>query len=203
MTHFSPAELVDAAEGRLQAPRAAHVHECERCRKEIDALAATLQSLAVDDVPEPSPLFWDHFSIRVRDAAAQAAPAAGVEAWLDPRRWLQAAVTSALLLAAVSGVWLAYSARPSAPPSIGVIPAVGISEAATLSAVAPGVEPADETAAWTILTAAAADLKPEEATAVGFAVPHGTVDSAVLRLSPAERNELGRLLQNELKRSGD
>jgi hypothetical protein len=199
MTHFSSSEFVDAAEGRLEAGRAAHLQACARCRTELDALAATLHSLESHDASEPSPLFWDHFSARVREAvAADDVNARREWAWLDPHRWLQAAVPSALVVAAVSGVWLAYTTRPPAPPSIGV--AAGVTDAARSR---PDVELSDESAAWTILTAAAADLKPEDAKAAGLAVRPGALDSAVQRLSPAERNELGRLLQNELKRSGD
>ena len=42
MSHLSPAELVDAADGTLPSGRAAHVSRCERCAGEVAAMRATL-----------------------------------------------------------------------------------------------------------------------------------------------------------------
>jgi hypothetical protein len=42
----------------------------------------------------------------------------------------------------------------------------------------------------------------EEARDAGLSLRPAAIDRAVLELTPAERSELGRLLQNELKRAG-
>jgi hypothetical protein len=56
--------------------------------------------------------------------------------------------------------------------------------------------------AWDLLVTAADGLQIEDARAVGLGVRAATLDSAVLELTPAEREELGRLLRDELKHSG-
>ena len=70
MSHLTPAELVDAAEGVLDASRQEHLDRCDRCRVELNALAEVLRDLPAAPVPEPSPLFCEHFATRVRDAIA-------------------------------------------------------------------------------------------------------------------------------------
>ena len=61
-----------------------------------------MATLAVD-VPEPSPLFWDHLSARVREAVtADAVPA---RPWFGVGRWswgLAAVMSVAVLVIAVS-----------------------------------------------------------------------------------------------------
>ena len=86
MTHLTPDELIDAVEGTARgraagAPR--HV------RRSASASSPSLSSVLSDakqvSVPEPSPLFWQHFSERVRAAIDHdAAPASNWPAWL---RW--------------------------------------------------------------------------------------------------------------------
>ncbi|MCC7177846.1 MAG: hypothetical protein IT177_05580 [Acidobacteria bacterium] len=70
MKHLTPDELIDAAEGTLDVERQHHVDTCEACRGEAEALRALLREATGMRLPEPSPLFWDHFSARVRAAVA-------------------------------------------------------------------------------------------------------------------------------------
>jgi hypothetical protein len=46
----------------------AHVAECDRCRKELAELRATLALLDTWEVPEPSPYFMTRFDARLREA---------------------------------------------------------------------------------------------------------------------------------------
>src|SRR5262249_36182026 len=55
---------------------------------------------------------------------------------------------------------------------------------------------------WDVLTAAAADMRIEDARDAGMTVRPGAIDHAVQKMAPDELNELGRLLQSELKHSG-
>ena len=72
MSHLSPAEFVDLAEGTLDARRAAHAGTCDACRAQAAVVRDALQMTgAADDVPEPSPLFWDQLSARVRETVAR------------------------------------------------------------------------------------------------------------------------------------
>src|SRR4051812_8144321 len=73
-THLTPEQCVEAAE----APRAeyqAHIDECASCARQVADLHRLMADVTLAaDVPEPSPLFWEHLSARVREAV-DAAPA--------------------------------------------------------------------------------------------------------------------------------
>ena len=90
MTHLTPDELIDALEAErdpaassLPPDRQAHLTACEACRREVHALAATLSEAKRAGVPEPSPLFWNHFSERVSTAIDES-PSSPWPSWL---RW--------------------------------------------------------------------------------------------------------------------
>src|SRR5215475_3129471 len=68
MNHLTSDELIDAMEGMLEAERRAHLDACEECRRQFDDLAGVLNDAKQASVPEPSPLFWNHFSARVNEA---------------------------------------------------------------------------------------------------------------------------------------
>ena len=67
--HLTKNELVDAVETRLDAARQAHMETCGACRDDVAAFGAVVRALD-DAVPEPSPLFWEHLSRRIREATA-------------------------------------------------------------------------------------------------------------------------------------
>lgn len=78
MRHLGPDQLLDIAEGAADASVVAHVDGCVRCRREVSELRTTLAAVLEVDVPEPSPLFWDHLSARVRHGVGvDAAPGRG------------------------------------------------------------------------------------------------------------------------------
>ena len=62
MNHLSHAELVDLIEEspRVAARTRPTLRNVRRCRAEGEALRAALRLAAADDIPAPSPLFWDH-----------------------------------------------------------------------------------------------------------------------------------------------
>ena len=68
MTHLTPDELIDAMEGCSAADRQAHLATCDECRAQLADLSSVLSEAKQASVPEPSPLFWQHFSQRVRTA---------------------------------------------------------------------------------------------------------------------------------------
>jgi len=72
--HLRPDELIDLAEGTRAESSAAHLAECAVCRLQVAELKAMMSAAADVDVPEPSPLFWDHFSARVHAAVADETP---------------------------------------------------------------------------------------------------------------------------------
>ena len=201
MKHLSSSEFVDYVEGALDRERAAHVDACAACQRETQALRQTLHETSIVEVPEPSPLFWDHFSGRVREEIARTPVRAG-GAWTYLRPL--AAVAAAVLLVAI----VVASRTPVRKPVERKQAAVDLSYAGkTLSstpqdasgAAPESVEPDDEV--WRLLKDAAGDLQMEEARAVGFGVRPGAVDRAVLDLSPRERAELGRLIEDEIRQT--
>ena len=68
--HLSPDHLIDLAEGTRPESSAPHLESCEACRRQLADMRAMMSAASEVAVPEPSPLFWDHLSERVRQAVA-------------------------------------------------------------------------------------------------------------------------------------
>lgn len=208
MTHLTEAEFIDLAEneGALDSRRAAHVEACASCREQLEGLRSMLRETAAVGVPEPSPLFWEHLSARVRDGiAAEPAPARSGWNWIGIRGLMPLAGAAAMIVAVLSGVLLVRSVReeitnmPATGQHAGTLATNGASVAASLEAT-----PDDANAeVWAVLTAAASDVAVEDARAAGMHVLPATIDHAVQDMTEAELTELGRLLQSELKRSSN
>ncbi len=205
MTHLSDIELVDLAENEapVDARRAAHVETCAPCSEQLDALRAMLRESRSVDVPEPSPLFWAHMSARVRDEIA-AEPALVRDGWhfIGMRGLASFAAAAALVAAVGSGVMLMRPARDghSGTPAGERIASALVAPAPARPEAAPDGENAE---VWAVLTAAASDVALEDARAAGMHVLPATIDHAVQDLTEAELAELGKLLQDELKRSSN
>ena len=67
MKHLTESEMVDLLDATLAPGRRAHLDACDACRTTADGLRAVLARSADVAIPEPSPLFWEHFSARVRE----------------------------------------------------------------------------------------------------------------------------------------
>lgn len=188
MPHLSPAELIDLAEGtRSPVP---HLSGCEVCRRHVAELRVALRAAAAAEVPEPSPLFWDHLSARVREA---------VQAEPPFRRW-----------------WDVRALRPRTVWTVAASAVVAIAAVATLRAPR---QPAERAAPPPSITAGArarsaddpslafvADLTAgfdwDQAAAAGLAPRLGAADKAIAELTDAERRELERLIKNEMSHPG-
>ncbi len=191
MNHLDEDELVDLVDGALPAARAAHVDGCDRCRVQAEDLRVVLREARSVDVPEPSPLFWEHFSARVRDEVAReergAAPAWG--------GWLRARVIPGVALLGVVIALVVTMTRWRAPTRDHVDSA----RATTGSADVSDAESL-ETPEWALMVNVTQDLEWEERQAADLMVRPGTAERALLQLSPDERRELVRLLRAELER---
>jgi hypothetical protein len=189
MTHLTPEQLVNVAEGARAESPVAHVRTCDACRRQIAELEA-LRAMAanVGEVPEPSPLFWDHFSARVRDVIAAEEPRR--LAWWRPSAWpwlafpVGAGVCVALALAFV----LTWRLMPLPAP----VPAPV--EASLL-------EPAIDDPSLNLVADLAAQMDWDAVSELGAPLHAGAADEAIADLSATERRELRRLLQ-ELARPG-
>lgn len=184
MTHLTPDELLDAVEGLLNADRAAHLSGCPECRRQHHDLSRTLAEAKEVSVPEPSPLYWNQLSVRVR-AAVDAEPAAG--GWAS---WLRWQVLLPLGSAAVIMAALMFSLNThrdvAAPPDTLVA-----FDAPVTADVLDGADALD-------LLAGAFDI---DAAADAGVIEPGVADQAVLELTAEEQAELTRLLQAEMTRS--
>jgi hypothetical protein len=141
--HLKPEELVDLAEGTIAEASVPHLATCAACRGQLEMLRA-MEARARDfDVPEPSPLFWDHLSSRVQEAiAADSAQPAG---WLDRLRL--GAGSSARAgspdrgfrgmgsgWGGISGIWTELLASPR---SWGIVVAAGVAVVVALGTISP------------------------------------------------------------------
>ncbi|HTI36900.1 MAG TPA: hypothetical protein VL484_05005 [Vicinamibacterales bacterium] len=184
------AEFVDELDGRLTDERRAHLESCVRCAEQTAALRSAVTDAQHVESSEPSPLFWDHFSARVRAALRDTTPAR-LHWWRHPAFTI--ACSLVLVAAVLTGVRDSRVRRAERAP-LPAPPAAAVS--------ASEVPPADD-AAWNLLTDVASTMEEEDPHAAPLAVRPAEVDRAVVDLSATERQELRRLLQNELKRSGN
>jgi hypothetical protein len=191
--HLRPDELIDVVEGARTEQSVPHLAACEGCRRQLAELKAMMSAAAEVEVPEPSPLFWDHFSARVREAvAADGAPRRSFWTW--PRLAVPAvAVALAGLLFAV-----ALDTGPAMPPPPSTV---------AVTAPAPSIElfadpqsPGDDMA-LNLVAELSSGMDLDAAREAGLAVGDGA-EHAVTHLDGSELRELRRLLQEELARSG-
>lgn len=203
MMHLSEVELVDLLDGALPLARERHLDECDSCRATATRMRAAF-ALAKDvEMPEPSPLFWEHFSARVHEGVrgAEAGQTAGWFGWA-PGPTAKWAMSAALLtLVVVAGVW-----RATAPAS------QKVASATTVASVADGAANEDPDAlgasdpeadeAWALVRTVADDVTWDDAAADGFGVNAGSLEHAMATLTGDERSELVRLLEAETKKRG-
>src|SRR6185295_3903219 len=120
MRHLTTDELVDLVEGTTKDADVPHLAACESCRRQLGDLRTTMTDAASVDVPEPSPLFWHHFSARVREAvASEATPHSG---WW--RRWLSWPGVMAPL-SVVAATVIAMVAVSTPRPTVSPMPSPG------------------------------------------------------------------------------
>ena len=192
MSHLSPAEFVDLLEQRLPPDRVAHVQTCTSCRGQADLLRAVMTRAHDADVPEPSPLFWDHLSARVRQAiVAEPNWKSHRLGWLPSRLAWRAGMAAMVLLTLATAVLLR---APSSNRAIAVL-APGVTDAPEHETV---LEEGEE---WTFVAGVAEGADWDEVVEGGLYVRPGAAERALLQLSADERRELARLIESELLRS--
>ena len=189
MTHLTPDELVDAVEGTLDASRRAHLASCAICETQVGKLSAILREAREVKIPEPSPLFWEHFSARVHAAIEhETAPGGGWTTWLTWPVLAPIAALAVIIVALIASV-----------PRLGGPPVVPPSVSASASGTAGDVALADEE--WLLVADMVGDMDWDTANAAGLMLQPGSADRAALELSAQEQQELRRLLTAELERA--
>ena len=201
MKHLSRDEFVDAIEPSTALPtdRQRHLENCRECRAEADALRAVRLMTIEDEGSEPSPLFWNHFAARVADEVRREPVPVASARWQPGSfaRWTVAGTVAVLLI--TTAVWRTtlHAPAPHAAP-------IQAASALTVQ-TAQDMEPVDDLEtdeAWAVVREATADLSWEDADAAGITARPGEVEKVALQLNAAERVELARLLNADLKRNG-
>jgi hypothetical protein len=192
--HLTPEELLDLAEGTRPLTSAPHLTTCETCRHQLDELRDVMATVHVD-VPEPSPLFWEHLSTRVRDAVAAEAVPARWGFGFGRLSWSLAAAMSVAVVVIAASLTMRTRATPTYLPSADthVSPAV-----ADVPGGDVGSAPTSEDASFLLLGDLAGSLDWESAAEAGIGMEVGTADSAVTELNNGERTELQRLLREAM-----
>ena len=204
--HLTPEELIDLAEGARAEAAAPHLQSCEVCRHQIAVLRSAMSAVADAPggpggpggiVPEPSPLFWDHLSQRVREAvAAEETPASAFVGWRwgmalpgSWRAWAMAGAAAAVVISIYVTV-----PRTLTPPS-------GARGGA--AAVSAALEPfgAADDPSLALVADLTEQMDPQTIAETGWSSHVGAVDEVVASLTDDERLELQRLLKEELAKS--
>lgn len=197
MKHLSRAEFVDLIESSpsLPAERAQHIETCAQCREDADVLRAMHSLAAADDIPEPSPLFWDHFSGRVAEELRREPLPTPPTRWIPVpfATWAAAGTIVVLLISTVVWRTTLHAPAPHVPTQVSASPDFVTMEP---------VDDLDNDEAWAVVRAATADLAWEDAHAAGITPRPGEVEKEALQLNAAERAELERLIDEDVKRNG-
>jgi hypothetical protein len=132
--HLSSQEFVTALDKELTPARREHLEACASCQEQVAELRALTQEAAHDaDVPEPSPLFWDHFQTRVL-TAVQSEERAHHSWWAN---WLDAKT-----LVAIGAVVVAVAASAALYVSRAVTPVPSRTPPRRLRATSGSLSPA-------------------------------------------------------------
>lgn len=202
--HLTALELVDLVEHTRPEVSAPHLASCERCRAQLQEMRRLMAAASAVQVPEPSPLFWDRFSDRVRDAVAAERDV--------PRRWWNAGMSWRRLLipasaVAVAAILVVSAMTPRAPAPQAPIastasnhPAPAVAPAAS-GVLNDGFEDAADDESLTLVADLSAALNLDPATDANLA-PNGGAEHAVTHLNDDELRELQQLLKQELASSG-
>jgi len=195
MTHLSPEELLDVAEGTAAEARAAHADSCESCRAQVAALRDTLRLAKSVPGLDPLPLFWDRLAARIGNAARRERQ--GRTWWRSPG-WQLAPLGAAAALVIAIGVgvrlWPAPAGRVTVAPG-----APAADQAKAVGDAQEDVELSDD-ASWALVSELSPDVAFDEAETLGELPASGTADRALMQLDESEQIELARILREELAR---
>ena len=186
-THLSSQEFVNALDHSLAAARHEHLAACAACQAQVNELRALVETASQDAaVPEPSPLFWDHFQSRVLAAVAAEGVSPTREAWW--KAWMRPGASlaaSATALAIVTGLAV-YVGRPVTPGVDTPIDESGLVDTASLTAAVD-----DE---WAFVTSVMGTMESDDIHEV-LAPSRDAVDAAFESLTSDERDRFMKLLK--------
>jgi hypothetical protein len=195
--HLKDDELVDLAEGARRESSEPHLASCEQCLRQVRDMRAMMSVAAAVDVPEPSPLFWDHLSARVRDTVAtKASPR---RPWRDMAAWRRVLMPASAAAVGALIIVVALGSRLMAPPPSPASSAAVVEEAEAFDLWNDPASDDDES--LTLMASLNAGLDLEGAGDADLAA-RGSAEHAVTHMDPDDLRELQRLLTQELSPSG-
>jgi hypothetical protein len=186
MRHLSREDLLTRADGgALTAAAEGHLRGCLDCQGEVAQLEVTLGRVREADVPEPSPLFWEHLAAHVGRAVAQEpSPRAAISLpgwrWWAPASGLAAAVV-ALVVAVATPIDVPVT-RPAAP--------------AAAQAVVASASEDESGGAWALVVDVLAAADAGEGVDLGVAP--SSAEFAAADLSDEDQARLVKVLNDEL-----
>jgi hypothetical protein len=211
MRHLTPEELIDLAEGARAPASAPHLQRCAACREALAGLRTMLAIAADNEVPEPSPLFWDHFSANVQTAVAAEVGPDGTSG-RSGLSWF-------------GGLWARWTSLPETGPRgvaaagaavalllVVVVLAIGLGwrgdgagasrTVASDAAGAPMSELQNDDPSLAVMLELTRDMDLDTASDAGLATHVGGADGVISQLTAPERRELDRLLKEALAKPG-
>ena len=198
MRHLTEGQLLDLAEGAQPEPSAGHLASCEACRRQLMDLRSAMTAAAAADVPEPSPLFWEHLSARVREAVEAEGRSSGVGWRLQWPSWRAIVPIGALAMLVLTTALLLRPAHESPRDTN-----TARSDITDTAADAGDLAQMTDDPSLTLLADLTSDLDWDAASEAGLAPGTGAVDDVVTSLSSGERRELHRLLQVALRQASE
>jgi anti-sigma-K factor RskA len=192
MRHLTEQELIDAAEASTAEARRTFLHldACDRCSRQVLELREMMSAAAGAEIPEPSPLFWNHLSARVREAVS-VETVSSAASWRSWRIAAAAAAFTVIVLAA------AVALRAPNTPEIGGTTTAGATVAATNASV-DNLAGGDDDAALQLIADLSSDLDWETASQAGLMPRAGWGDTVLSELNQSERSALERLVREEI-----
>ena len=192
MKHLTPDQIVDLTDGVETESARSHWRSCGTCQEAVADFRAAIEAVQDISVPEPSPLFWDHFSARVREKIEADSEPWTVMAWLRLHGGIMWASSAALVLLAF--IVTSRLDRPFASPSLPSAASGG-----GFSADSPAGSDDD---ALSFVADLITDFDWDAASEAGLTTHVGVDDDAVSQLSESERRALNELLKGALARPG-
>ncbi|MEO8258414.1 MAG: hypothetical protein ABI868_13790 [Acidobacteriota bacterium] len=196
MRHLTSEQLVDLAEAGGNGPSLPHLESCAACRQQLAELRVILSAVAEVDVPEPSPLFWTHFSARVHAAVESERAEPSTRFWRRPAWRVAPLWVGSLAVALFAVVIMMRGLAPDSPlprPVINGVTNVVAEPPADVAAMGD-----DESLSLVADLVTGLDWDGTEET--GLATDPGIADDVVAQLSDGELRELHQLLRMELGR---
>jgi len=172
---------VDVLDNAAPATAREHLGSCAECREQLDELRDIMRESASVEAPSPSPLFWEHFSDRVRQST-ETLPARAP--------WWESLWRPAAVFAAAAAVILAVALRPHTLAPLSLDP-----QGTDAPAMAKLDLPDD--GSWGLVVAITSEYQYAD---VREAVEpmSGTADEMIDDLTPAQRAALARLLEKQM-----